>query len=426
MLQERDLLKTFGPLRPLKIVKEENRKRRDKIKYLKSIGVKSYDRDKKLYTGEISPGCQACRKGTWACMFINVSCTRDCFFCPQERPEKPKKNERTIIETSLIKSNKDLTGVLKGLGSNACGISGGEPLLAINKAVRFITCMRNTFGPTFKIHLYTNGDLAGVENLKALKQAGLDEIRFNLSANGYNLKPVRTALKYISDVTVEIPVIPKHEKRLYNLLALLDKLKVKYINLHELSANSINISRIRKQGYMVKNDKILPLRRYGTERPIHGSEEAAFRLLEFIIKRKLSISVNYCSMVYKKDIQVPKRMVSAAKMIHKNNAVVKITRNGFIKKILVCGPGLNRIAEDLKRNGVPEEEIVLDNENARLETHVDNLCYLSPEVPGYSAGVSSMTSRYNPRLPGEKYRDNEIGVTQVHPNGGIIDIETVR
>jgi pyruvate formate-lyase activating enzyme-like uncharacterized protein len=50
--------------------------------------------------------------------------------------------------------------------------------------------------------LYTNGILASQEKLKALRDGGLDEIRFDVSANGYCLKSLEQALHVIPRVTV--------------------------------------------------------------------------------------------------------------------------------------------------------------------------------------------------------------------------------
>ncbi len=60
-------------------------------------------------------------------------------------------------------------------------------------------------------HLYTNGILATEETLKALGQAGLNEIRFNLGASRCSdkvIKNIGTAKKYIQNVGIETPVTP--------------------------------------------------------------------------------------------------------------------------------------------------------------------------------------------------------------------------
>ena len=68
--------------------------------------IKDLDGNKsKLYTGRLSPGCQTCIEGTWACIFINGLCTRNCFFCPQDR--LMKKERQPILDGITLKSSKD-------------------------------------------------------------------------------------------------------------------------------------------------------------------------------------------------------------------------------------------------------------------------------------------------------------------------------
>ena len=58
-------------------------------------------------------------------------------------------------------------------------------------------------------HLYTNGTLATEESLKALGDAGLDEIRFNLAATNCSDKVIENmeiAKKYIKSVGIESPM----------------------------------------------------------------------------------------------------------------------------------------------------------------------------------------------------------------------------
>ena len=58
-------------------------------------------------------------------------------------------------------------------------------------------------------HMYTNGTLANRENLRALGEAGLDELRFNLGASRCHprvLEAIRIAKEYIPSVGIETPM----------------------------------------------------------------------------------------------------------------------------------------------------------------------------------------------------------------------------
>ena len=65
--------------------------------------------------------------------------------------------------------------------------------------------------------MYTNGVNANEENLRALGEAGLDELRFNLGASGTSdrvIAAMATAKKYIPRVGVETPMTREFYKAL--------------------------------------------------------------------------------------------------------------------------------------------------------------------------------------------------------------------
>jgi pyruvate formate-lyase activating enzyme-like uncharacterized protein len=394
--------KLFGNTISPHELSEETVKLHENMEHLKSMGVKSLYDDKKLFIGKLSKGCESCGKGTWACMYINLGCTRDCFFCMEDKPENQEKGSASFIEKTPIRNRKDLIHILKELKSDACGISGGEPLLVLSKAERYISYIKEVFGSSFRIHLYTNGDLIKTGILRRLKNAGLDEIRFNLSANGYDVKPVEMARKYFSDVTVEIPCIPKDEEYLFDLINQLDEMKVKYLNLHELMANPYSIERIKQQGYHIKNIAV-PFYKDSLERSVKGSEELALRLLEFIIAGNFSLSANYCSYAYKTDVQVPKRRINLVNIQKKMDAVISCSEEGFIRKVFIFGPGLDDIARGLINSGVSKNKVFLNYKKNRLETHIENLSYLQSN----------------------KYMHNQIAIVTATPNNTLCRIEKV-
>ena len=62
-------------------------------------------------------------------------------------------------------------------------------------------------------HMYTNGIGATEEQLRALGEAGLDELRFNLGATSCAdpvIRAMETAKKYIPQVGIETPMIREH------------------------------------------------------------------------------------------------------------------------------------------------------------------------------------------------------------------------
>ena len=112
-------------------------------------------------------------------------------------------------------------------------------------------------------HMYTNGTLANEENLRALGEAGLDELRFNLGATNCAdavIENIRTAKKYIARVGVETPMTPDFwqaftAKKDRILAAGLD-----FINCAELHLNPNNIENYAGEPmYMARQGYISPV-----------------------------------------------------------------------------------------------------------------------------------------------------------------------
>ncbi len=185
-----------------------------------------------LHLGPLSPGCRACKAGTWDCVFMWSACNLDCAFCCSPRdaahaePRSAFGAAREEIASAHARTR--ITGV---------SFSGGEPFLDAERLCDWLAwfkanCPRNYYW------VYTNGVLADEAALRRLGALGLDEIRFNLAASGYRhpavLRNVAAAARHIPRVAVEIPAIPEHAARVLESLAEWCKLGVRYLNLHEL------------------------------------------------------------------------------------------------------------------------------------------------------------------------------------------------
>lgn len=58
------------------------------------------------------------------------------------------------------------------------------------RSIAFVRAIKDRFGPNMHVWLYTNGTLATTDILMKLRDAGLDEIRFDIGAINYNLNPL--------------------------------------------------------------------------------------------------------------------------------------------------------------------------------------------------------------------------------------------
>jgi pyruvate formate-lyase activating enzyme-like uncharacterized protein len=296
--------------------------------------------------GDLSPGCLSCERGAWSCLFLNALCTANCFFCPQDRA---RHEERPPIAEGLV---FDVPGTyldyLERFHFAGVAFSGGEALLALDALLSLVAGARQRLGDGAHVWLYTNGDLLDARKLRALRAAGLDEIRFNVAARGYSLEPVALARESIGRVTVEIPAIPEDEERVWACAREMDAIGVDHLNLHQLFATEHNYAALAGRGY---TPLAAEARR---DPPVLESELAALRLVRRALESDLGVAVNYCSHVYKARVHPPagrRRAATEAK-----RAWERVTGAGYLSHVSLGGPAeaLREIADDLQRGGAAE------------------------------------------------------------------------
>jgi pyruvate formate-lyase activating enzyme-like uncharacterized protein len=248
--------------------------------------------------GDVSPGCLACISGTWSCIFITGDCTRKCFFCPSPQRNSDREKRPNVPENLSFASVHDYCSYLERFDFDGISFSGGEPFLVIDTVLDYIKEIRNRFGKKHYIWAYTNGDLVTAEKLALLKQAGLNELRFDIAASGYNLDNVKMAVDHIDTVSIEIPTIPEDSETVQALLKDLERIGVKHLNLHQLMQTWHNCSSFKSRGYTPVNGA-----QYPDHTPIMESELAACAILQHAIESKSRLGINYCSRCYKARFQ---------------------------------------------------------------------------------------------------------------------------
>lgn len=196
-----------------------------------------------VYTGSLSPGCRLCKQGKWDCIFMTMQCNLSCdFCCSPAHLQSVKPFSSFGTDRNQIATHYETAGI-KGIA-----FTGGEPFLVFDTLVDNIIFFRKKF-PDSYIWLYTNGILADKNKLSILSNSGIDEIRFNTAASGYENKHIlnilERAAEIIKRVTVEIPCIPLHKKNIINSLPHWNDAGIKQLNLHELikepGSNSANL-----------------------------------------------------------------------------------------------------------------------------------------------------------------------------------------
>ncbi len=340
-------------------------KQRDELLCSLSSWVHYSAKGSKLYTGSRSPGCEICENGYWGCNFINGLCTQNCFFCPQDRSLKDERISQT--GDYEFKNPMDHIHFLKTFGIKGVGFSGGEPLLVLDNLLSHITAIRKEFGNSMYQWLYTNGDLVDNSVLKRLRDAGLNEIRFDLTARNYDVSPVLLAKKYLPVVTVEIPAVPEEFESIKNLLVEWESIGLDFLNIHQLYATAYNYKSFRQRNYHILHQP---------DAPVFESEICALKLLRFSHERKLSIPINYCCNAFKARFQPRGQRIREGKIFLKGYE--EITNPGYIRSIWIHNSidKLEHFIRKLENNCCDRTLWHLKKEEPAIAIHSDLLPYV--------------------------------------------------
>ncbi len=235
-------------------------------------------------------GCRSCLLGNGLSAVRKTNkCNIECKFCYNygELDRIPPVGEG-MWEIGGTKFYEDDIDLLLSIQQKPTGISYVylEPFMEIEKYYSVIKKFKDA---QIHQHLYTNGTLATEETLKALGEAGLDEIRFNLGASNCSdkvIENIRLAKKHIPYVGVETPMTPEFFKTFLKKKQAILKTGLDFINCAELHLNPNNID-----NYYGENMYIC---RHGYISPI-WSRELTLRLMKIAEEENWDLIVHDCS-----------------------------------------------------------------------------------------------------------------------------------
>ena len=303
--------------------------------------------------GNLPKGCQYCVKGEKLVLFITGLCSQHCFYCPIS--EKKKNKDVIYANERPIKHFKDIVEEAKLCSAKGAGITGGDPLVKLNRTCSYIRKLKKELGKKFHIHLYTPLNLINENSLKKLFDAGLDEIRFHPSLEDKKLwNKIKLIKKYNWEVGVEIPVIPGKEKITQELIDFISK-NIDFLNLNELEYSDTNANRLTELGYYTKDNLS-----YG----IRGSQKLGLKLL----KNNKIKNVHYCTAKLKDKVQLTNRIKLRAKNIKKRYDL--ITDEGLLfRGVIYSDKDLNKLKKELQDEfNIPDSLIEVDSKKKRILT----------------------------------------------------------
>ena len=274
--------------------------------------------------GRMPEGCKLCVKGAKLVLFTTGLCNRRCWYCPIS---KRKKNKDVVIANEWwVKKDEDILEEARLCDSLGAGVTGGDPLVKLDRTVKYIKLLKKKFGRDFHIHLYTPGNLASEKNLSRLYKAGLDEIRFHPTKK--DLDNLKKALNFDWSVGCEIPVIPGERRKTEEFIECIDKMGVHFLNLNELEFSETNLENMVKRGMETVDD---------VSYAIEGSNEMALNLLDYC-KENTSLNVHYCTLKLKDKVQLGNRIKRRAKNAAKDYDIT--TKEGLFIRGAVYLPDL--------------------------------------------------------------------------------------
>ena len=250
-------------------------------------------RDRTYYIGEddkFPAGCRSCLLGTGLSAVRKTNrCDAKCRFCYDygALDSQPPVGEG-MWEIGGTKFYEDDLLLLLSIHKKPTGISYVylEPFMEIEK---YYGVVKTFHDAGIHQHLYTNGVHASRENLKALAEAGLDEIRFNLGASNCAdavIDKIAVAREYFPMVGIETPMTPEFYEACLRKKEKILATGLDFINCAELHLNENNIVNYAGENlYMCRQGYISPI----------FSRNLTLTLMRQAAEEKWPIVVHECS-----------------------------------------------------------------------------------------------------------------------------------
>ncbi len=209
-------------------------------------------------------GCRSCLFGTGLSTVRKTNrCNADCKFCYDyghlNDQDPVGEGLWEIGGTRFREEDLELLLEIDRKPTGICYVY-LEPFMEIEK---YYGVVRRFHEAGIHQHLYTNGIRANRENLRALAEAGLDEIRFNLGATMCSdavIANMRTAREFFPAVGIETPMTPEFYETFLKKKEEIFATGADFINCAELHLNENNIGNYAGENlYFCRQGYISPI-----------------------------------------------------------------------------------------------------------------------------------------------------------------------
>jgi len=228
-------------------------------------------------------------------LFVTGLCDSACYYCPLSGDRSGK--DVVFADEMPVSDDDDIIYEIEAISAEGAGLSGGDPLCSIDKTVRFIELLKTQRGKDFHLHLYTSKADAEREILERLFSAGLDEIRFHPQSSDWS--GIGHAINLGMCVGLEVPAIPRQEKRLIDIAQRAEEVGVSFLNLNELESSETNFEQLVAMGFRLTSLENASIR---------GSAETSLEVVQWAAANLSNLTVHFCSARYKDAVQLRNRL----------------------------------------------------------------------------------------------------------------------
>ncbi len=333
--------------------------------------------------GELPEGCQYCVRGEKLVLFATGLCPRRCYFCPVS--DQKFNHDVTFANERPVHTEADIIEEAEAMQAYGAGVTGGDPLVTLLKTVASIRSLKQKYGSRFHVHLYTSLNLVSREKLRALFEAGLNEIRFHLDLDSKLFwERLDIARAFPWKIGVELPLLPHKKKELLEVIIFIQG-KVDFLVINELEMSDNSQSKLCEMGFATKSK---------LSYAVKGSLECGLELLEHIQKEGLNLAAHLCTAKLKDAVQLTNRLKREGMGMKKEFDVV--TKEGLLIRgalyLPELAPGfsyrqklleapqekllskLRELQSTLKQDlSLKDEDIFLDEKKIRLLVSARNL-----------------------------------------------------
>jgi pyruvate formate-lyase activating enzyme-like uncharacterized protein len=249
----------------------------------------------------VAEGCKYCVRGEKLVLFITGICKSNCWYCSLS--DKRKEKNIVMANERECKSIKEVIKEVRESNATSAGITGGDPLVCLEKTIQYAKALKKEFGKQFHIHIYLSTHLVNETNLQKLSEC-IDEVRFhplfliNKNEEHNDLEKMKKGMEIFGkeNTGIELPLIPKKKKEILNFI-LKAKNFISFANFNEFELSETNFNHLTKN-YRLKEGGYV----------VRGSLEAGKWILKELNKRKIQIKTHVCTAQLKNSCQFVNRL----------------------------------------------------------------------------------------------------------------------